>query len=129
MSILLIEDDPEALAIFAQILQKNGFEVHTAATAEAGLQQLEAQVAQAIILDLHLPALDGLGCLRAVRGRHLAHIPVTIITGDYFLDEELLSQIEALDAHLYLKPVWEEDLLKIVQDMSAKNGQPTHQHA
>jgi hypothetical protein len=46
------------------------------------------------------------------------------ITGDYFLAEELVSQIEALDARLYLKPVWEEDLLKIVQ---AKDGQPKRQ--
>jgi len=114
-SVLLIEDDLEALAIFGQILRENGFEARTAATAEDGLRELEAGPPAAIVLDLRLPTLDGIEVLRRIRAApRLASTPVTIITADYLIDEDILAEIEALGAHLRFKPIWEEDLLQIV---------------
>lgn len=116
-SVLVVEDDRESLAIFEQILLANGFNVRTAATAESGLLQLETERPATIVLDLRLPTVDGLECLRRIRARpYLQHTPVTIITGDYLIDEQVIAQIEAMDARLCFKPVWEEDLLRIVRE-------------
>ena len=116
-SVLLIEDDLEALAIFERFLREGGFGVRTAATAESGLLQLEAEVPAAIVLDLRLPGFDGVECLRRIRATpRLAKIPVTLITADYLVDEDVVAQIEAMGARLCFKPIWEEDLLRIVRE-------------
>ena len=120
-SVLVIEDDLEALAIFEQILQENGFSVRTAATAESGLLQLEAEVPGSVVLDLRLPALDGLECLRRIRATpRLVQTPVTVITADYLVDENVVAQIEAMGARLCFKPIWEEDLLRIVREDTSR---------
>jgi CheY-like chemotaxis protein len=115
--VFVIDDDREALSIFDEILRTNGFDVRTAATAELGLRQLETDHPATIVLDLRLPALDGLECLRRIRALpHLIHTPVTVITGDYLIDDGLIAQVEALRARLCFKPIWEEDLLRIVRE-------------
>ncbi|HEX5474488.1 MAG TPA: response regulator [Vicinamibacterales bacterium] len=118
--ILLIDDDVEALAIFEQILRDAGFEVRKAATAEAGLLELEVATPAAVLVDLRLPALDGLDCLRRIRATpRLAHTPVTIMTADYLIDESVVAQIEAMGARLCFKPLWEDDVLHIVRAATA----------
>jgi CheY-like chemotaxis protein len=120
-SVLLIEDDLEALAIFEQILRDNGFEARTAATAEDGLRALESGPPAAIVLDLRLPTLDGMEVLRRIRAApRLASTPVTVITADYLIDDSAVAQIEALGASLCFKPIWEEDLLRIVRESAAR---------
>lgn len=114
--ILVVEDDVETLSIFEQILRANGFDVLTAATAEAGLLQLETVRPATIVLDLRLPTIDGLECLRRIRAMpRLARTPVTVVTADFLVDENVVAQIETLGARLCFKPIWEEDLLSIVR--------------
>jgi CheY-like chemotaxis protein len=71
-----------------------------------------------LILDLHLPDATGLDCLRRLRQltQHRT-LPVAILTGDYFLDEEIAKELQALGAHVFFKPVWEDDLLRIVRQL------------
>jgi len=116
-AVLLIEDDVESLKIFEQILQENGFSVRTAVDAASGLLQLEAEPPATIVMDLRLPTLDGVECLRRIRAMpRLVHTPVTVITGDYLVDDSVVAQIEAMGARLCFKPIWEEDLLRIVRE-------------
>ena len=115
--VLIVDDDGEACAIFERMLRGNGFDVRTAATAEDALLQLETALPAAVVLDLRLPALDGLECLRRIRAMpRLLRIPVTVITADYLIDDNVVAQIEALGARLCFKPIWEEDLLRIVRE-------------
>ena len=115
--VLLIEDDLEALAIFEQILREHGFAVRKAASAEEGLLELESGLPVTIVMDLRLPALDGLEGLRRIRATpRYANIPVTVITADYLVDDSVVAQIEAMGAHMCFKPIWEEDLLRIVRE-------------
>jgi two-component system chemotaxis response regulator CheY len=71
-----------------------------------------------LILDLHLPDDSGLACLRRLRAQP-AHrtLPVAILTGDYFLDEEVARELSALGARVFFKPVWEQDLIRIVEQL------------
>lgn len=120
-SVLIVEDDLEACIIFEQILRDDGFDVRTAATAEAALLQLEGALPSAILMDLRLPMLDGLECLRRIRATpRLTRIPTTVITADYLTDDNVVAQVEALGARLYFKPIWEEDLLRIAREDTAR---------
>jgi two-component system response regulator MprA len=81
-----------------------------------GLQQAELSRPDAIILDLRMPLLDGLGFLRRLRAiAQQRETPVAIVTGDYFLDESVSSELQQLGAALKFKPIWLEDLVGLAR--------------
>jgi len=117
-SVLIVEDDPGAVEAFEHILKAEGYGVRVAPDAQSALVEVERAVPAAVVLDLHLPITDGLEVLRRLRAssRH-AHIPVAVVTGDYLIDERATRELQVLGAQLYFKPLWEEDLIRIVRDL------------
>ena len=117
-SILIVEDDPGAVEAFEHMLNGAGYGVRVAPDAQSAFMEVERAVPAAVVLDLHLPITDGLEVLRHLRAtdRH-AHIPVAVVTGDYLVDEQVLRELQVLGAQLYFKPLWEEDLIRIVRDL------------
>jgi two-component system chemotaxis response regulator CheY len=128
--VVVIDDDVAVDESFGQMLRAAGYEPHTEADCRSGLAYLETARPSVLILDLHLPDDSGLVCLRRLRAQP-AHrtLPVAILTGDYFLDEEVARELAALGARVFFKPVWEEDLVRIVEQLraigaAADGGQP-----
>jgi DNA-binding response OmpR family regulator len=107
--LLIIDDDEGVTQTFAGILRLEGHQVRTAMNAQDGLREAEVFHPDAIILDLRMPLVNGLGFLYRLRERD-EHVPVTIITGDATLSEEAMIEIEELGADVYFKPIWSEDL-------------------
>jgi DNA-binding response OmpR family regulator len=69
---------------FARTLRLEGFQVRTARSAEKGLQEAATTRPDAIILDLRIPMINGLGFLYRLRMREQCRTtPVAIVTGDY----------------------------------------------
>ena len=118
VSILIVEDDPAAVEAFGHMLKAEGYGVRVSPDAQSALVEIERAVPAAVVLDLHLPITDGLELLRGLRAtsRH-AHIPVAVVTGDYLVDERVTCELQVLGAQLYFKPLWEEDLIRIVRDL------------
>ena len=115
-SILLVEDDEAVLDTFARMLRLEGHEVRTAATPEDGLQQAERSRPDAIILDFRMPLLDGLGFLRRLRSfPDQRDTPVAIVTGDYFLDDDVTRELNELGAMVLFKPLWLEQLVDLAR--------------
>ena len=116
--VLLVEDDRVTAEIFAQILKSAGFGVRIANDAEAGLELVAREPPSAILLDLRLPAIDGLEFLRRLRAMPaMASLPVALVTGDYFADERIVREVESLGASVHFKPLWEEDLLGLMDQL------------
>ena len=117
-SILILEDDAGAAEAFEYMLKAEGYGVRVAADAQTAFAEVERAVPAAVVLDLHLPITDGLEVLRRLRttARH-AHIPVAAVTGDYLVDERVTRELQELGAQLYFKPLWKEDLIRIVRDL------------
>ena len=112
---MVIEDDSCAAEIFHQMLTGAGYDVVVVGSAEAGLMETSRLSPAAVVLDLHLPAGTGLEYLRQLRAMpDRGEVPVAIVTGDYLLDENTARELTALGARIHFKPVWEEDLLRIV---------------
>jgi len=116
--ILIVDDDEGVTQTFARMLQLEGYQVRTAVSAEMGLVEAARSRPNAIILDLRMPLIDGLGFLRRLRERddHRS-TPVAIVTGDYFLDDAISSEIRDLGAELRFKPLWLEDLVTLARDL------------
>jgi two-component system OmpR family response regulator len=116
--ILIVDDDEGVTQTFARMLRLEGYQVRTAVSAETGLREAEHSHPDAIILDLRMPLVDGLGFLRRLRAHdHQRTTPVAIVTGDYFLDETVASELQQLGAELKFKPLWLEDLVGLARNL------------
>jgi DNA-binding response OmpR family regulator len=113
---LLVDDDEWVTQTFAAILRHQGHDVHTASSAESGLREVERYEPDAIILDLRMPVVDGVGFLRRLRAREPdCATPVAIVTGDYFLDDTVAHELVTLGARIRFKPMWLEDLTELAE--------------
>ncbi len=116
--ILIVDDDEGVTQTFARMLRLEGYQVRTAVSAETGLQEAKASAPDAIILDLRMPLVDGLGFLRRLRERDEQRTtPVAIVTGDYFLDDAVSAELRELGAELRFKPLWLEDLVGLARNL------------
>ncbi len=114
--ILLVDDVPSVLEIHKAMLTRIR---HTLTTAENGKQALElflqkSQHFDMIITDYHMPVMDGLELIEAVR-QHDANIPILMITA--FGEDEKLLRAGDLGASLMNKPIKLEKLRKTIADM------------
>ena len=117
-TILIVDDDEGVTPTFARMLALEGYDVKTAANAETGLRLATEALPNAVILDLRMPLLDGLGFLRRFRSIDERHrIPVAIVTGDYFLDDAVARELRELGAELRFKPLWLEDLVGLARNL------------
>jgi DNA-binding response OmpR family regulator len=116
--ILIVDDDEGVTQTFARMLRLEGYQVRTAVNAETGLLEAEQSRPDAIILDLRMPLVDGLGFLRRLRAStDQRSVPVAIVTGDYFLDDTVSSELRDLGAELRFKPLWLEDLVGLARNL------------
>jgi CheY-like chemotaxis protein len=129
---LIIDDEPTVTETFARALRLQGHDAVVAETAEGALDETGRLQPDAIILDIRMPRLGGLEFLRHLRHEpRLGHTPVGVVTGDYFLTDEVLAELAALRAGVWYKPLCLEDiaalaadLLSAAPDLAAHSGPP-----
>jgi DNA-binding NtrC family response regulator len=100
-SLLLIDDDADVLRALGDYFDKVGYEVGRAATGEAGLEAFERVRPDVVILDLHLPDLDGLEALERLRSSGGS---VILLTGQ----GDIATAVRAMQLgaeHFLTKPV------------------------
>ena len=120
-SILVVDDDEGVRDTFAHTLRLEGYEVRTAPNAEVGLSTVQASHPDAIILDLRMPLINGLGFLYRLRAQDaLRTVPVAIITGDHCIKDALATEMQELGAELFFKPLWVEDIVDLTRSLLAK---------
>jgi DNA-binding response OmpR family regulator len=116
--LLIVDDDDVTSKTFARILTLEGFDVRTATSAESGLREIETLRPDAVILDLRMPYINGLGLLYRLRavdpGRQM---PVAIVTGDQCLDDSVIRELRELGAEVRFKPLWVEDLVDVARSL------------
>jgi len=111
-TVLVIDDDKSTREIVARFLNKEGYEVATAASGAEGLRRAKESHPDVITLDVMMPMMDGWAVLAVLKGDpHLADIPVVMLT---MTDNK--NQGFALGASDYLlKPVDKDRLLNVLK--------------
>jgi CheY-like chemotaxis protein len=79
--ILVVDDAADNLAMLSLALQQQGYQVVTAANGEDAIAVAEQTHPNLILMDINLPALDGLGATRRIRENEtLREVPVVVVT-------------------------------------------------
>jgi DNA-binding NtrC family response regulator len=110
-------------------LKAEGYQVLTADSGKAGLQLLEKEPADLVLLDIRLPDLTGIQVLERIRAQWPEQI-VVMLTGEP--DHETAVQAMRLGAREYLtkgKPIREELLLVLDRELGAQRlGREVQHH-
>jgi PAS domain S-box-containing protein len=94
-SILLVDDDPDTLALLEEMLRSAGYETQSVQSGPRALEVLASKMVTAILLDLLMPGMDGFEVIRHVRQEPtLRELPIFVMTGKTLSAEEsmLLSR-------------------------------------
>ncbi len=119
--ILIVEDVRVEQRVIAEILSTSGYDVIIADDGCQGFQFALEYKPSVIILDLGLPAGDGLTVLKRMRSSvHTRYIPVIILTGIQNQEYKLKVLNEGVDAFLE-KPCSQSVLLSTIQDVLQKS--------
>lgn len=115
--ILVVDDEPDIIALVAYHLARAGYRVSTASTGMEALQAAREEQPALVVLDLMLPELSGFEVLERMRGeRSLAEIPVLMLTARR--DEPDRVQGLSLGADDYLvKPFSPQELVLRVRNI------------
>ncbi|HEY8575714.1 MAG TPA: sigma-54 dependent transcriptional regulator [Devosia sp.] len=108
--VLVVDDDPVQLRLTAEVANRAGFKPLTATSGEQALRLLrDDRNIGAMILDLVMPDLDGMGVMDAMRREGLT-TPVIIQTANASL-ETVISAMRNGAADYFVKPVAPERLV------------------
>lgn len=81
--VLVVDDEPEVVELVSEILSKDGFEIDSAASAEAALALIETRQHALILTDLNMPGMGGKGFFEMVSARRPALARrIGFVTGD-----------------------------------------------
>jgi two-component system chemotaxis response regulator CheB len=126
---VVVADDSRLMRrMLADALQRQGFDVvGTAADGDEALVLCREQRPDALTLDLHMPGLDGLGVLRALRDGKAEPVPVVVVSafspahGAYAVDALAEGAFE-----LVAKPALGEPLETFTSELGRKVGEAAH---
>jgi CheY-like chemotaxis protein len=81
--ILVVEDSGFFRRAISETLKNEGYEVSSVATGEDALQTVRSNQPDLILLDMHLPRLDGMMVLRILRSApETRSLPVIVLSGN-----------------------------------------------
>ena len=103
--ILIVEDNDKNLKLARDLLERTGYRVLAAGTAEEGLRIARDQRPDLVLMDVQLPGMDGFAALRALRADPATgDVVVAAFTASVMRDD--LARIEAagFDGHI-AKPI------------------------
>jgi DNA-binding response OmpR family regulator len=77
--VLVIEDTDEIRELIGIALRKAGLDPELAGTGTKGLELFQGSDFDAVVLDMHMPGLDGLETCRAIRAD--SQVPILLVSG------------------------------------------------
>ena len=120
MTILIIDDNKDFLEIFSMKLTQAGFQVVTALSGEAGIEQAKKIHPDLILLDVEMPVMNGVETLAKLKGDSATSSSKVVFLTNYgeqkkditWIDEKYAREAGAAD---YIKK--SDDLGNIVNEV------------
>ena len=120
--ILIVDDEPNIVLSLEFLMQREGYQVATAADGEAALEALAAQAPDLVILDVMLPKMNGFEVCRRIRADpRWKGVRILMLTARG--RETEVSKGLGLGADLYVtKPFSTKELVAQVKGLLAARG-------
>jgi len=114
-NVLIVDDQRVVLRVFQQALEKAGYAVRVADGASVALEAVRAARPDAILLDMTMPFVNGLGFLYRLR-ETAPDIPVAIVTGNA-VTQETQEELDTLGVAVHFKPLTASQIESVVDTL------------
>ena len=107
-TVLIVDDDAVMRRIVESNLEHEGVRTLVAKSGEEALALASAERPTLIVLDLHMPGLDGFDVCRSLRAEddpELRDVPILILTGTQLEEEQLAEAFRAGATDFMVKPI------------------------
>ncbi len=111
--VLCVDDEPVLLQILRRLLEVQGFEPVTCGDPLVALSTFREGAFNVVITDIHMPGMDGMTLMRALREVQ-PELPVVVVTGQGTVDTAIQALREGATGML-VKPFTGEELLAEVR--------------
>jgi len=111
--VLMVEDDPEITELLEEYLARYGIELFSVASPTVGLEKLETERYDLVLVDLGLPEMDGLELCRLIRER-TPDLPVIVSTARSDVSDKVVAFEIGVDDYV-AKPYEPRELVARIQ--------------
>jgi two-component system cell cycle response regulator DivK len=103
--LLVVEDDPTIMSLIVILLEREGYGVIQAGSAEEGLRLAAEKMPGLILMDVALPGMDGLEATRLLKSREpTSRIPVIALTAQAMKQDAERAALAGCDGFI-VKPL------------------------
>ena len=121
MRLLLVEDERDLPSAIKRVLEYNKFDVDVAYDGIQGLQKIDENEYDGVILDVMMPRMDGFQMVRRLRDNG-NNIPVLMLTARGEIDDKVLGLDSGADDYL-TKPFQIKELLARIRALLRRKGE------
>ncbi|MCP4153321.1 MAG: response regulator [bacterium] len=115
-NILLIDDSPTLRKLLRFYLKRKGYSSNEANNGKAGLELIERENFDLIILDMNMPVMNGLAVLEKLKVKEGFSVPILILSADK--EEESKAAGISFGASYYMtKPFKPEEVIARIEDI------------
>lgn len=115
--ILLVEDNPDLVAILSKLLSDLGLDCTVATTGHEALEKVASELPDLIILDMMLPGIHGLDVAAKIRQNpETSHISILGVTASLDFRMKIKAQAAGCDAFL-VKPFTSKQLVHTMDSL------------
>ena len=114
IQILLVDDETDFTEPIAFWLKSRGYGVATAANGEQAVQMIRSSCPDIIFLDINMPVMDGLECLRQLR-EFDKNLPVVMVTAAFGSEEKITRAKELGVSGFFAKNYTFDQLVQMIQ--------------
>ena len=122
--VLLVDDTALNRELFTALLERRGCVVDTAVDGADAVAALERADYDLVLMDVHMPVMDGRAAAREIRRRGLTDAPIVALTAGGSPDQIAACKAAGMADHL-LKPLSEQDLERaLAHHLASAAGAP-----
>lgn len=124
-TVVIIEDEPDTLDMFAEMMHLGGFQVHKSFGGAEAIDLLVEVQPDVAVMDIMMPELTGIDLLRIIRNDpRISHIPVLVVSAKA-LPLDIHRGMDAGASGYLTKPVTYQNLKKAVHELAEQDqGDP-----
>ena len=125
LSILIADDDPDALLMLIMMLRDEGHIVHTCAGANSVVEAVSRHKPDVCIVDIVMPSRPGFGIVRELEAMNAPRRPLLIALSGVFSQptDEILAKTAGFDL-LVPKRMEPGELLRIIEELATDEPAP-----